>query len=291
MGRAVLIPEALKRRPFTLADARAVGIRRKSLFGKSWRRLASELYCWHEWAEEPWPLLAAWQRLLPEDAVFCGPTAAWLWGVGFQPLNPVHVVVPPTSGVRPRRGLTVRRRLVGSEETASVRGLVATALLRTLRDLCVRLPVVEVLISMDRALFTSQTTPSQICQYGERLKGHPGAALLRELAPVTAPAESPMETRLRWLLLEAGLPRPEVQVDLRDDGGQFLGRADIYYPAARLAIEYDGVNHRDRLVEDNRRQNGLINAGFKLLRFMASDLDRPEVVASVVRQALNSSHV
>jgi len=38
-----------------------------------------------------------------------------------------------------------------------------------------------------------------------------------------------METRLRWLLLSAGLPQPEVQVDLRDDDGDFLGRADLYY--------------------------------------------------------------
>lgn len=291
MGRAALVPEALKRQPFTLADARAAGISRKSLFAKSWRRLASELYCWHEWAEEPWPLLRAWQRLLPEDAVFCGPTAAWLWGVGFQPLNPVHVVVPPASGLRPRRGLSVRRCMVVPEEIATTRGLEATALLRTLRDLGIRLPAVEVLISMDRALFTKQTTTSEIRQYGERLQGHPGAALLCELAPVAAPAESPMETRLRWHLLEAGLPRPEVQVELRDDDGQFLGRADMYYPAARLAIEYDEANHRDRLVEDNRRQNGLINAGFKLLRFAASDLNRPEVVATVVRQALASADV
>ena len=276
--------------PFTLAEARAAGVNRKCLFGKSWRRIASELYCWHELPEEPWPLLGAWQRLLPKDAIFCGPTAAWLWGVGFRPLNPVHIAMPPTSGVRPRRGLSVRRCVVGPDEVATVRGLPSTALLRTLRDLCVRLPAVEVLTSMDMAVYTRLTTPSEIRHYGECMQGYPGAALLRELAPVAAPAESPMETRLRWQLLEARLPRPEVQVELRDRDGQFLGRADIYYPAARLAIEYDGVNHRDRLAEDNRRQNRLVNAGYRLLRFTASDLDRPEVVASQVRRAL-TGHV
>jgi very-short-patch-repair endonuclease len=99
-----------------------------------------------------------------------------------------------------------------------------------------------------------------------------------------------METRLRWLLIQRGLPRPEVQVNLRDEKKRFLGRADLYYPAARLVVEYDGGNHRDRLVEDDRRQNLLVNAGFRLLRFTASDIhNHPDVVEAQVRSALNGA--
>ena len=32
--------------------------------------------------------------------------------------------------------------------------------------------------------------------------------------------------------------------------GRLFGRADLYDRAARLVIEFDGSNHRDRLVED-----------------------------------------
>ena len=79
--------------------------------------------------------------------------------------------------------------------------------------------------------------------------------------------------------------RPEVQVDLRADNNRY--RADLYYPAARLILEYDGDNHRDRLVEDNFRQNLLLNAGFRLLRFTAADVyGRPDVVEGMVRSAL-----
>ena len=96
-----------------------------------------------------------------------------------------------------------------------------------------------------------------------------------------------METRLRWLLLRAGLPTPEVQTDLRDADGRLICRADLYYPAARLVVEYDGANHRERLVEDNRRQNLLMDAGYALLRFTAADINRqPEVVETLVRRAL-----
>ncbi len=98
-----------------------------------------------------------------------------------------------------------------------------------------------------------------------------------------------METRLRWLLLQSGLPRPEVQSDLHNARGRFIGRADLYYPESRLVVEYDGTNHRERLVEDNRRQNQLIDAGFRILRFTAADIwNQPEIVETRVRSALIS---
>jgi very-short-patch-repair endonuclease len=118
------------------------------------------------------------------------------------------------------------------------------------------------------------------------------AALKRNLGRVdelAEPAESPMETRLRWVLIQAGLPKPEVQISLHDTEGRFVGRADLYYPQARLAIEYDGVNHRDRLVDDDRRQNDIIDAGYRLLRFTAADLaQRPDSISALVRRALGT---
>lgn len=93
-----------------------------------------------------------------------------------------------------------------------------------------------------------------------------------------------METRLRWILLEGRLPRPEVQVDLG------VGRADLFYRSARLIIEYDGGNHRDRLVEDDRRQNALVGAGYTLLRYTAPDVyQRPSLIVTQVRAALGTA--
>ena len=90
------------------------------------------------------------------------------------------------------------------------------------------------------------------------------------------------------ILLKARLPMPEVQSDLYDDAGELIGRADLYYPQARLVIEYDGGNHRDRLVSDNRRQNSLIRAGYRMLRFTAPDVyGRPQAVANEVRGYLS----
>jgi very-short-patch-repair endonuclease len=100
-------------------------------------------------------------------------------------------------------------------------------------------------------------------------------------------AESAMETRLRMILVLAGLPRPEVQVAIHDEHGRCLGRPDMLYRHQRLALEYDGRNHRERVFDDNRRQNGLVGAGFRVLRFSAEDVYRaPQTVAMQVRQML-----
>lgn len=93
-----------------------------------------------------------------------------------------------------------------------------------------------------------------------------------------------METRLRMLLVTAGLPRPEAQVSIYDDAGLFVGRPDLFYPNARLGIEYDGGTHRESMVDDNRRQNRLLEARVTLLRFTAADvLNRPAAVVGQVR--------
>jgi len=100
-------------------------------------------------------------------------------------------------------------------------------------------------------------------------------------------AESPMESRLRMLLVLAGLPRPEAQVEIRDHFLRFLGRPDLYYREPRLALEYDGGIHREQLAEDNRRQNRLVDSGVRLLRFTAGDIyNSPDLIVTMVRKAL-----
>jgi very-short-patch-repair endonuclease len=120
---------------------------------------------------------------------------------------------------------------------------------------------------------------------------YPGVARLRRAIELAEPAtESVMETRLRLMLVLAGLPRPQAQISLYDEFGDFLGRPDFYYPYYRLALEYDGARHRENLTGDNRRQNRLLDAGYRLLRFTAADvMSAPNSVVALVRRALSGS--
>jgi len=274
VGKTPRIPPELTRSPFFLDEARNAGLTLSALSGKSWQRLGAELYRWKELPDDPWLTLSAWRRVLPPDAVFAGATAAWLFGLDLEPTDPVEVAVPPSSGRR---------------EVVSIRQLRATALPLTLAGLCLQRPACEALVAIDMAIHRGLIDAAALGRYAEMSKGRPGAARLRSLALLAAAAESPMETRLRWLLVQARLPQPEVQTNLRDHAARFVGRADLYYPAARLVLEYDGGNHRERMVDDNRRQNLLVNAGYRVLRFTSADIrSRADVVIGQVRAALAS---
>jgi len=126
---------------------------------------------------------------------------------------------------------------------------------------------------------------SKLASYVQENSGKKGIKRLRIAVRLAdSRSESPMETRLRLELIRARLPRPSVQAELRDATGHLIGRVDFYYPDRRLVIEYDGENHKDRLVADLRRQNALVNAGYHLLRFTVADLRAPGSVVAQVRR-------
>lgn len=161
-----------------------------------------------------------------------------------------------------------------------------TTPLRTVRDIGGDADPVESVVGVELALRAGLVALSDLASDVEQQRGTKGVKRLRRaLRLADAHSESPMETRLRLQLLEARLPAPCVQVELHDATGGFLGRADLYYPDRRLVIEYDGENHKDRLVSDLRRQNALVNAGYHVLRFTAADLRNARAVPEEVRRA------
>lgn len=284
------VPPELTKGPFTIEDARRHGVSRAQLLGASWRRLGRGLYAWHEIAEMPMTRLIAARHRLPDKAVFTGPTAAWLHGLDIAPCNPIEAAVARSSSTSRLVGVVIRRCGIPVAETSIRRGLRVTSAVRTIADLACRLPLTDAVALLDTALHRRLVNSGRLRDWASAHAGYRGVRRLKRALELADPAaESVMETRLRLILVLAGLPRPRAQVSLRDDCGLFVARPDLYYPDARLAIEYDGATHRESLSADNRRQNRLIDAGFRLLRFTAGDVfDAPAEVVSMVRRALGS---
>jgi very-short-patch-repair endonuclease len=221
-------------------------------------------------------------------AVFSGRTAAWLHGLDLPPCNPIEVTLPPRCHTTRLVGVAVRRSTVSAGEMVMRRGQRATSVVRTLADLGRRLPLVEAVAALDMALHKRLLESADLRSWACARHRFRGIARLRRTIELAEPAtESVMETRLRLLLVLARLPRPKAQVRLYDEVGHFLGRPDFYYPLHRLALEYDGASHRENLTGDNRRQNRLVDAGYRLLRFTAADvLSAPDSVVDLVKRAL-----
>jgi very-short-patch-repair endonuclease len=276
---------------FTVEDARRAGLERWHLECASWTRVGPSLYVSKDLTANPIHRLEAAQRRLPPTAAFSGLTAAWLHGLDVQPCEPVEVTVPEDAGVSSRSGISVRRSAFAKGDVVRVRGMQATSIARTVGELGARLNLVEAVVVADEALHSGRLRIDELTTWAERHTRHRGMRNLRRLLNlVDAAAESPMESRLRIVLVLGGLPRPKAQVTIRDRWGRALGRLDLYYPEHRLGIEYDGATHRDSLAEDNRRQNRLLNAGVRLLRFTAADVLRnPETVVSQVQTELSAT--
>ena len=276
--RTPRIPKALSQSPFTLADARRHGLDRWHLAGAGWRRIGPGTYLPAGLEETSETKIAAASRRLPPAAAFSGLTAAWLHGLDVEGCDPIEITVAAPTTVSSRVGMSVRRRALRKGDVVTVRGLRATSVLRTLRDLCARLPLTEAVVLCDMALHRRLV----------KVSAFSGTAAMQRVSQYVEPAaESPMESRLRMVLVLAGLPRPEAQVDIRDHLLRFLGRPDLYYREPRLALEYDGGIHREKLAEDNRRQNRLVDSGVRLLRFTAGDIyNSSDLVVSMVRKAL-----
>lgn len=235
--------------------------------------------------------LEAARRRLPTGAAFSGLTAAWLHGLDVSPCDPIEAVIPIDAGVSGRAGIAVRRSTLQRSDVVTVRGLRATSLARTLADAGARLGLVETVVIVDAALHNRLIGVEQLRRWIRASPRRHGIRTLRRAIELAEPAaESPMETRLRLVLILNGLPRPKAQVSIKDRWGRFIGRPDLYYEERRLGIEYDGGTHRDKLTDDNRRQNALLKAGVRLLRFTAADvLGNPASVVLQVRALLTET--
>lgn len=97
---------------------------------------------------------------------------------------------------------------------------------------------------------------------------------------------SPRESQVRCILIAAGLPEPELNIDVYDGDGVFLGCVDMAYPAKRVAIEYQGTMHSTRYAKDVERIAALRAAGWTVIEVTAALFKRPTDLIRRVASAL-----
>ena len=98
----------------------------------------------------------------------------------------------------------------------------------------------------------------------------PGIVALRDALPrVRTGASSRRETWLRLILVDAGLPEPDLDHDVFDADGRFVACLDLAYPKLKIGIEYDGDHHRTDPVQwarDVDRLDRLAEEGWRIVR-------------------------
>jgi very-short-patch-repair endonuclease len=230
-------------RPFTRAEALAAGLTDRELRGPSYRRILHGVYV--SAAVPDTAFLRAGAALLvhPPHAVATHFSAARAIGAPV-PAHPwEHVTVAEREDRRHRQGLRCHVAAIATAEIRVIEGLRFSCPERIFVELAPFLGLVELVIVGDWLVRNRHTTRAGLVEFCGTSSDPHAKAARRAAASVRDRVDSPMETRLRMLLVLAGLPEPEVNRTIRDENGTVLMRVDLSYPAARLAIEYDGRHH------------------------------------------------
>ena len=126
-----------------------------------------------------------------------------------------------------------------------------------------------------------------------RFSGRGSRAVASAMPQVRERVESRPETLLRLLLVRAGLPEPEVGVDIYDANGTWLGRADQLFREWRVISEYDGEQHRTssrQYDRDESRIEAFNRAGYPTVRIRKQQLFRhPDTAVNRVARALRDA--
>ena len=237
--------------------------------------------------------LAAYRLVLPPGAVFTHVTGARLLGWHLPKLPDQVPVFAAAAGdpPRPRRVGLVFSRLVGKREPILRDGLPVDQpteiLLRAARDLS----LLDLLIMLESAIAKGDVDPDRM----EELLAsrRPGVRMLREAwRRATSRSESPGETLLQQFHRVMEIPF-EAQVELFDEHGTSLGRADLRVVGTSFIHEYDGAHHLapSQQRSDLRRLRGITGAGLVRRGYVLDDLlNHPAAVMQELDRALDRPH-
>jgi hypothetical protein len=259
--------------PFVGSEALARGELSRHQLRTRYRALFPNVYLLRTETPSQRTLIAAawlWSR---RAATVAGLSAAVLHGSPWiENRLPVELV---WSNARPPRGIVTHDLTLHDGEFQTLAGLLVTTPERTAFDIGRQRPVTLAVAHLDAL---ARATGVKVCDVEELAAQHRGSRGLRRLETalnlVDPGAQSPKETWLRLILINAGLPRPTTQIPVLDDDGYAFAFLDMGWEEWMVAVEYDGDQHRvDRwqYVKDMRRIKRLEELGWIVIRVVAED--------------------
>ena len=225
-----------------------------------------------------------------------GGTGCTGFGLVGRDLEPVtEITRPPGDRGWPRRrsGVLVHIAALPAEHVVSYRGVLLTSVPRTVIDLARSLPFAQGVAVADSALHARLTSTSELAAVIAECPRWPGLQRAREVTAFSdARSESVLESLSRAAFHQAGLPPPDLQVQVGDDG-EVIGRVDFLWRRYNTIGEADGAakyqtpaRARTQLERDAR----LRAAGYEVVHFTWPQITRaPAQVVDEIRVAFRRS--
>jgi hypothetical protein len=240
--------------------------------------------------------LALHRHLERPTAAFSHATAARMWGLQRSASAEPVLRLTDLTGSHRGRGFRISEGVLPPAEVQRVGPVRVTSPARTLVDCAREWPELDAVASMDDALLHEKVQLDALQEVLDRSAHRAGnPAAVRAVVRADGRAESWLESAWRVRHLAAGLPRPELQVEIWVDG-RLVKVVDGWIGAAALAFECDGRvkydrPYRDRtpaqvLWEEKRAEDALRSLGIRVVRVISDDVGPgwPALVARTRRE-------
>jgi Protein of unknown function (DUF559) len=229
-------------------------------------------------------------QLLPEAGYVSHHTAVQIWGGVVPDSSDVHVSYPRRETRCQRQGIAAHFAGAGASTTFREGMRISTPTQAFLELAASGVGLIDLVVAGDSLVKATGLAPKEFVDAAKEWRGNK-AKLAREAAGlIRAGVDSPMETRIRLLVVLAGLPEPQVNLIIRDEDGAWVWRFDLCYEQWKLIIEYDGRQHaldEDQWGGDIDRREQLDQRGWRLLIVRAGGVyNDPERTLRRIRDAL-----
>ena len=272
MPRRVPIPDDFGCRPFTLADAKRLGLGAAFVRGSRFRRVFRGVFIRAEVPDTAALRFDAAQHIASRRIWATCHTAADLLGVPVPAHPETHIGIQPGAHGPYRVGISTHRHDL-RPTTQNVDGRATATDTDVFLQLADYLCLVDLVIVGDALVRLGRLEPRGLVAAAEAAGGRNVRLARRAAGLVRERVDSPMETRTRLLIVFAGLPEPETNRDALDEAGGWIARPDLSYPLLRIAIEYDGEDHRAdaQRSKDIRRREAYDREGWRVVVVTARD--------------------
>jgi hypothetical protein len=204
--------------------------------------------------------------------VIAGVAASALHGADWvDPTVPIELL---GTARRRQQGLVIRMDRHADDEVCEIAELPVTSVPRTAYDLGRLVRRYAAIGRLDALMRAAPFEVGDVLELVQRYGPARGVCQLRELLALVDPkAMSPRESWLRLLLVDNGFPVPETQIPVVENG-VVLAFLDMGWRDLKLAVEYDGEQHRtdrDQYVRDIRRLPMVERKGWEVIRVLKED--------------------
>lgn len=205
-------------------------------------------------------------------------------GLDIGPLKPIHFTIAGD------HHLAVDGVFLHRTVTMPVRDASGVSPAAAFIQCCASMRLLDLIVIGDHLLARGLASVVEMVEASRSHPWRPGAAEARSVLPwLDARSRSPKESELRAYVVAAGLPRPEVNVEIHGFNGEFLGIVDLLFRRWRLALEYEGRQHAESMVQfqrDIRRYGGFRDNEVAYLQITAAMTPQPVAAVQRIHSAL-----